>query len=103
MKILITGGCGFVGSNLAIYFKQNQIGTEINSLDNLSRGGSILNLNRLNCSIISTLRTPSIILVVYQVWSFIYCFIEHNQIIGLNIKVMTQILSCIVIHWSLSM
>ena len=50
MKILITGGCGFVGSNLAIYFKQNQIGTEINSLDNLSRGGSILNLNRLKKS-----------------------------------------------------
>ena len=50
MKILITGGCGFVGSNLAIYFKQNQTGTEINSLDNLSRGGSILNLNRLKKS-----------------------------------------------------
>ena len=47
MKILITGGCGFVGSNLAIYFKNNQIGTQINSLDNLSRRGTILNLNRL--------------------------------------------------------
>ena len=47
MKILITGGCGFVGSNLAIYFRQNQIGTEIDSLDNLSRRGSLLNLNRL--------------------------------------------------------
>jgi len=47
MKILITGGCGFVGSNLAIYFKENQIGTQINSLDNLSRSGSLLNLNRL--------------------------------------------------------
>ena len=47
MKILITGGCGFVGSNLAIYFKDNQIGTQINSLDNLSRKGSLLNLNRL--------------------------------------------------------
>ena len=47
MKILITGGCGFVGSNLAIYFKNNRIGTEINSLDNLSRKGSLFNLNRL--------------------------------------------------------
>ena len=47
MKILITGGCGFVGSNLAIYFKNNQIGTQINSLDNLSRRGTLLNLNRL--------------------------------------------------------
>ena len=47
MKILITGGCGFVGSNLAIYFKDNQICTHIDSLDNLSRNGSILNLDRL--------------------------------------------------------
>tara|TARA_B100000029_G_scaffold154443_1_gene149702 strand:- start:600 stop:1604 length:1005 start_codon:yes stop_codon:yes gene_type:complete len=47
MKILITGGCGFVGSNLAIYFKKNRIGTKINTLDNLSRKGSLLNLNRL--------------------------------------------------------
>jgi len=47
MKILITGGCGFVGSNLAIYFKDNHIGTQINSLDNLSRKGTLLNFNRL--------------------------------------------------------
>jgi len=48
MKILITGGCGFVGSNLAIYLKKNKIGYKINSLDNLSRKGSVLNLDRLN-------------------------------------------------------
>ena len=47
MKILITGGCGFVGSNLAIYFKEKKIGTKIESLDNLSRKGTLLNLNRL--------------------------------------------------------
>ncbi len=47
MKILITGGCGFVGSNLAIYFKNKHIGVKIDSLDNLSRRGAILNLNRL--------------------------------------------------------
>ena len=47
MKILITGGCGFVGSNLAIYFKDNRIGTQINSLDNLSRKGTLLNHSRL--------------------------------------------------------
>ena len=47
MKILITGGCGFVGSNLAIYFKNNAIGTKVNTLDNLSRKGALLNLDRL--------------------------------------------------------
>jgi len=47
MKILIVGGCGFVGSNLAIYLKENKIGTKISTLDNLCRKGSILNLDRL--------------------------------------------------------
>ena len=47
MKILITGGCGFVGSNLAIFFKDSHPRTQINSLDNLSRKGSLLNLKRL--------------------------------------------------------
>ena len=47
MKILITGGCGFVGSNLAFFFKENRIGTKIDSLDNLSRKGSVINLIRL--------------------------------------------------------
>ena len=47
MKILITGGCGFVGSNLAIYLKKNKIGSKIHSLDNLSRSGTLLNFQRL--------------------------------------------------------
>ena len=47
MKVLITGGCGFVGSNLAIYFKEKKICSKIDSLDNLSRKGSALNHLRL--------------------------------------------------------
>ncbi len=47
MKILITGGCGFVGSNIAIYLKKNLKKIQIYSLDNLSRKGSSLNKNRL--------------------------------------------------------
>ena len=50
MKILITGGCGFVGSNLAIYFKKNKICAKVDSLDNLSRRGALLNFNRLKKS-----------------------------------------------------
>lgn len=43
MKILITGGAGFVGSNLALYF--NEKGYEVVVLDNLVRRGSEQNLN----------------------------------------------------------
>jgi CDP-paratose 2-epimerase len=47
MKILITGGCGFVGSNIAVYLKKKLKGAKIFSLDNLMRKGSIQNKNRL--------------------------------------------------------
>ena len=47
MKILITGGCGFVGSNIAIYLKKKLKNAKISSLDNLTRKGSILNRDRL--------------------------------------------------------
>ena len=48
MKILVTGGCGFVGSNIAIYLKKNLKKIQVYSLDNLSRNGSSLNKKRLN-------------------------------------------------------
>ena len=39
MKILITGGCGIVGSNIASFLKKNLKKANIWSLDNLSRRG----------------------------------------------------------------
>jgi len=47
MKILITGGCGFIGSNLAIFLKNKIKNVKISSIDNLSRKGSTLNYKRL--------------------------------------------------------
>jgi CDP-paratose 2-epimerase len=47
MKILITGGCGFIGSNIAIFLKKKIKKSVIHSLDNLSRNSSKINLRRL--------------------------------------------------------
>jgi CDP-paratose 2-epimerase len=48
MRILITGGAGFVGSSLAIAIKTNYPSYQIFVLDNLKRKGSELNVARLS-------------------------------------------------------
>jgi UDP-N-acetylglucosamine 4-epimerase len=46
MKLLITGGCGFIGSNITEYFLENKLFESIIIIDNLSTGfmGNIQNL-----------------------------------------------------------
>lgn len=46
-KVLVTGGAGFVGSNLALKLKEKFADLEVLALDNLMRRGSELNLPRL--------------------------------------------------------
>jgi len=46
-RILITGGAGFVGSNLALAMKNTWRDAEIAALDNLHRTGSEMNIPRL--------------------------------------------------------
>ena len=45
MKILITGGCGFLGSNLASFFIKNK--NQVFIIDSLERDGALVNLNWL--------------------------------------------------------
>jgi CDP-paratose 2-epimerase len=47
MRILVTGGAGFVGGNLVVALARRHPDWEIAALDNLSRRGSELNLPRL--------------------------------------------------------
>ena len=44
MKILVTGGCGFVGANICLALKKSN---KVFSLDNLSRKSSVLNFEIL--------------------------------------------------------
>jgi len=46
-RILITGGAGFVGANLAVRFKRDFADVVVTCVDNLMRRGSELNLPRL--------------------------------------------------------
>jgi CDP-paratose 2-epimerase len=46
-RVLITGGAGFVGSNLAVALSRAHPGWSVIALDNLHRAGSELNLPRL--------------------------------------------------------
>lgn len=48
--LLITGGCGFAGSNLALYFKEAYPQAKIVAFDNLKRRGSELSLARLKAA-----------------------------------------------------
>lgn len=50
MKILITGGCGFVGANLILFLKDKNF--NVSSLDNLSKKGSKFNLSLLKKKIL---------------------------------------------------
>ncbi|HEX5569791.1 MAG TPA: NAD-dependent epimerase/dehydratase family protein [Ktedonobacterales bacterium] len=46
-NILVTGGAGFVGSNLALWLKRQYSGANVIAIDNLKRRGSEANLPRL--------------------------------------------------------
>jgi len=47
MRYLVTGGAGFVGSQLSLFLKRDHPGSEVVAFDNLHRKGSELNLPRL--------------------------------------------------------
>ena len=44
METLITGGCGFIGSNFVRYLLKNREDTKVINIDNLTYAGNLANL-----------------------------------------------------------
>jgi len=86
--LVITGGCGFVGSSLAIQFKNLLPSLKISVIDNLKRRGSELNISRLKDRNISfvhgDIRSPEDIKQVGEFDCMIECSAEPSVLAGFN-------------------
>ncbi len=84
--ILITGGAGFIGSNLAISFKRKYPALNIIALDNLKRRGSELNLPRLKEAgirfIHGDIRNPEDLRLDNEIGLMIECSAEPSVLAG---------------------
>lgn len=88
MRILITGGAGFVGANLAVGLKKRHESIQITALDNLKRRGSELNIKRLTDSgvrfVHGDVRSYEDLASVGKVDTIIECSAEPSVLAGYN-------------------
>jgi len=86
--ILITGGAGFIGSNLAVSFKRKYPAAEIIALDNLKRRGSEMSIARLKQEGISfihaDIRCPEDLVLEKKIDLLIDCSAEPSVLAGVK-------------------
>jgi CDP-paratose 2-epimerase len=87
-RVLITGGAGFVGSNLAVELAERHPEWEVVALDNLYRRGSELNLPRLEEAGVEFLRgdvrEPGDLAKVPKIDAMIECSAEPSVMSGVD-------------------
>jgi CDP-paratose 2-epimerase len=87
-RILITGGAGFVGANLAVALAERHRDWEIVALDNLHRAGSELNLPRLQAAGVSfreaDVRDRDALGAVEPIDALVECSAEPSALAGMS-------------------
>ncbi len=87
-RILITGGAGFVGANLAIALAERDPSRELIALDNLHRRGSALNLPRLQeagiAFVEADVRDRDALASVPAIDTLIECSAEPSALVGMS-------------------
>ena len=87
-KVLVTGGCGFVGSSLALRLREDFPQSEIICMDNLKRRGSELNLSRFQKAGIQfvhgDIRNKEDLEVINKIDLLLECSAEPSVLAGIN-------------------
>ena len=87
-EILITGGAGFIGSNLAVALKRDHPDWKVTAFDNLYRRGSALNLPRLRAAGVSfvegDVREPADLASVPAPDALVECSAEPSVLSGVD-------------------